>query len=76
MAEVDKSIISLSNALQSRVENGYLKSPFVLDLKKSLEKLINPFVESLDFSIEIICERETCTFFIIGVVVVLLLLLS
>ena len=30
----------------------------ILDLKKSLEKLINPFSESLDFSIEIICERE------------------
>ena len=30
----------------------------ILDLKKSLEKLINPFAESLDFSIEIICERE------------------
>lgn len=41
MAEVDKSIISLSNALQSRVENGYLKSPFVLDLKKSPHLFIN-----------------------------------
>ncbi len=30
----------------------------ILDLKKSLEKLINPFSESLDFSIEIICEHE------------------
>ena len=30
----------------------------ILDLKQSLEKLINPFSESLDFSIEIICERE------------------
>lgn len=30
----------------------------ILDLKQSLEKLINPFSESLDFSIEIICEHE------------------
>ena len=30
----------------------------ILDLKQSLEKLINPFSEFLDFSIEIICEHE------------------
>lgn len=30
----------------------------ILDLKQSLEKLINPFSESLDFSIEVICEHE------------------
>lgn len=30
----------------------------ILELKQSLEKLINPFSESLDFSIEIICEHE------------------
>ena len=30
----------------------------ILKLKQSLEKLINPFSESLDFSIEIICELE------------------
>ena len=28
----------------------------ILELKQSLEKLINPFSESLDFSIEIICD--------------------
>lgn len=30
----------------------------LLDLKRSLEKLINPLAEENDFSIEIICERE------------------
>lgn len=30
----------------------------ILELKQSLEKLINPFSASLDFSIEIICEHE------------------
>ena len=30
----------------------------ILELKRSLEKLINPFSETDDFSIEIICERE------------------
>lgn len=30
----------------------------ILDLKRSLEKLINPLSETNDFSIEIICERE------------------
>lgn len=30
----------------------------ILDLKRSLEKLINPFSETNDFIIEIVCERE------------------
>lgn len=30
----------------------------ILNLKSSLEKLINPFSETTDFEIEIICERE------------------
>lgn len=30
----------------------------ITDLKSSLEKLINPFSENLDFNIEIICEAE------------------
>ena len=30
----------------------------ILKLKQSLEKLINPFSDSLDFTIEIICEQE------------------
>lgn len=30
----------------------------ILELKRSLEKLINPFSETADFEIEIICEKE------------------
>lgn len=30
----------------------------ILDLKRSLQKLINPFSETNDFLIEIVCERE------------------
>ncbi|MCQ2587635.1 MAG: ATP-binding protein [Treponema sp.] len=30
----------------------------ILELKSSLEKLINPFSESIDFEIEFICEKE------------------
>lgn len=45
--------ISSLNAERSRWDRAH-----ILDLKRSLEKLINPLAESEDFSIEIICERE------------------
>lgn len=41
MAEVDKRIISYSDTLQARVNDGYLKSPFVLDLQTSPHLFIN-----------------------------------
>lgn len=41
MADADKRIIAYSDILQSRVENGYLKTPYVLDLKSNPHLFIN-----------------------------------
>lgn len=41
------------------IHNGaYWDRPKIKSLKHSLEKLINPFSETTDFNIEIICKRE------------------
>ena len=68
MAEAEKEVISDSVFFPEEKETGTILEitnlrenwdrKKILELKQSLEKLINPFSESLDFSIEIICEHE------------------